>query len=843
MKRLGIIALVITLLTACGGGGGSTTPPPPVTNASPGGIWNGTDSVSGEKIIGLITETGEFHFLRHDGVQYFGTLSTSGNNVSGTYTGITAVGTAFPDGSNYGSGTVNGTVAQRQTLNGTTTFKTSAGNTTSGTVSLKFNPLYNSGSSLVTVAGSYLDAAHNAIVTVDTKGVISEQDPVSNCTVSGRVSIIDSRYDAYSVSYSFANCTGPYAFQNGTTATGLGTIDTTVTPAIAYIGIVDSGARYVLTASYTKQGGYYSIGGTVSGLDPGAQLALKFNGAYSLVLGQNGAFMFATPVVFNGSYNVTVATQPTGEICTVANGSGTGVTANVSSVRVVCSATTYTVGGSVAGLATGAQFTLLNNGADALTVTSNSPFEFATPVAYGGSYSVTIASQPTGQTCTVTNGSGLDVTANVAGVGVTCSTNTFTVGGSVSGLAAGQQLTLYDNGGDPLVITANGAFTFASVVAYNGAYDVVVNTQPTLQTCTVSNGSGAAVTSDINSINVNCVNKSEFVYATSNSGNDIGQFSVGNTGQLTPLNPSLVAVSNSGGDLWGIAIDPTGKYAYVTNQSGAGGINQFAIGLDGTIGALSPAVASGGTQVVPVAVNTAAPYAYAGYYYDNQLAQYTRNADGTLSWLVPASIAVTAPISVAIDPTGRYAYVVDATDEAVYQFTVGVDGTLSAMATPFVLVPRVAGGAPVWIAVDPTGRYAYVVQESDNTVAEFTIGADGSLTSMTPSTVATGNQPRAMAMDPTGGFAYVTNQVDNTVSQYQIGTGGVLVPMNQPTVATDNGPVGVTAAKTGPYVYVSNFSSNTVSQFTIGAGGALIPMTPASVAAVPGAFGIATAIF
>jgi hypothetical protein len=63
---------VACLLTACGGGGssGSTaaTPPvtPPATAPSPGGIWRGTDPSTGLALLGLVTESGEFHFLQAD---------------------------------------------------------------------------------------------------------------------------------------------------------------------------------------------------------------------------------------------------------------------------------------------------------------------------------------------------------------------------------------------------------------------------------------------------------------------------------------------------------------------------------------------------------------------------------------------------------------------------------------------------------------------------------------------------------------------------------------------------------------------------------------------------------
>jgi hypothetical protein len=82
---------------------------------------------------------------------------------------------------------------------------------------------------------------------------------------------------------------------------------------------------------------------------------------------------------------------------------------------------TYTIGGTVSGLTTGQQVTLLNNGGDATTVTGNGTFTFPTPVVYGGTYAATVGTQPTTENCTVTNGNSNNTTANISNVSITCS--------------------------------------------------------------------------------------------------------------------------------------------------------------------------------------------------------------------------------------------------------------------------------------------------------------------------------------------------------------------------------------------------------------------------------------
>ncbi len=59
---------------------------------------------------------------------------------------------------------------------------------------------------------------------------------------------------------------------------------------------------------------------------------------------------------------------------------------------------TYSIGGTVSGLS--GTVVLQDNGVDDLSVSSDGPFTFGTPVADGTAYNVTVKSNPSGQTCT-----------------------------------------------------------------------------------------------------------------------------------------------------------------------------------------------------------------------------------------------------------------------------------------------------------------------------------------------------------------------------------------------------------------------------------------------------------
>ncbi|MHB8535389.1 MAG: hypothetical protein ACYDBW_08085 [Sulfuricaulis sp.] len=85
-----------------------------------------------------------------------------------------------------------------------------------------------------------------------------------------------------------------------------------------------------------------TVSGTVSGLS-GTGLVLQNNGWDNLSISANGSFTFGTGITSGASYSVTVLTQPgsPNQTCTVTNGSGTVISASITSVQVSCVTNTY----------------------------------------------------------------------------------------------------------------------------------------------------------------------------------------------------------------------------------------------------------------------------------------------------------------------------------------------------------------------------------------------------------------------------------------------------------------------------------------------------------------------
>ena len=155
---------------------------------------------------------------------------------------------------------------------------------------------------------------------------------------------------------------------------------------------------------------------------------------------------------------------------------------------------TFRVGGQLAGLGAGKTVVIADSSGPSAAVSANGSYSLQLPA--GTAYSLRIASQPAGQTCTITNGSGT-ANAEVSNISVACldnqvPTDARTLGASVAGLAPGKTLVLQlvANGStQEASVSADGPLVFAQPVA--GPYSITVRSQPLNQTCTVLGGQGS----------------------------------------------------------------------------------------------------------------------------------------------------------------------------------------------------------------------------------------------------------------------------------------------------------------------------------------------------------------
>lgn len=254
--------------------------------------------------------------------------------------------------------------------------------------------------------------------------------------------------------------------------------------------------------------GEYSISVTATGIN--GSVVLQNNGRDNLTIPKNGTYTFANNYSTGENYKITIYSTPNGVKCKLENESGKIVDHNITNVKLTCtenSAPTYSVGGAVSGL--NGTVVLQNNSGDDLSVANNGNFIFATKLADGANYQVSIKTNPAHQTCSVNNGSGVVNSANISNVEVVCTDNTYSVGGTASGLNG--TVVLQNNSGDDVTITSNSNFTFATKLVDGTAYNVSIKSKPASQTCTLSNSSGTINGANVTNVRLTCTNNKYYI--------------------------------------------------------------------------------------------------------------------------------------------------------------------------------------------------------------------------------------------------------------------------------------------------------------------------------------------
>jgi len=201
----------------------------------------------------------------------------------------------------------------------------------------------------------------------------------------------------------------------------------------------------------------------------------------------------------------------------------------------------------------------------------------------------------------------------------------------------------------------------------------------------------------------------------------------------------------------------------------------------GALTALVPAAVDAGVAPSSVSAHPSGRFAYVahgdfylGYFFsgttvdayavDQQTGSLTALQSGmTLDW---PTFEVTPP-SLVFDPSGRFVILASGHAGA----TLSVDAASGGLAVTGRLSNNQVNAAVA--AFDPSGRFAYAVTASRgdgyaNTIWAYTVASDGVLVPTVSPSTPTGSSPTSMAIDPSGKFAYVANSGSKSISIYSI---------------------------------------------------------------------------
>ena len=370
---------------------------------------------------------------------------------------------------------------------------------------------------------------------------------------------------------------------------------------------------------------------------------------------------------------------------------------------------------------------------------------------------------------------------------------------------------------------------------------------------------------------------SQFVYVTNSTSNNVSEYTLNSTtGVLSSVAGSPVSAGSAPA---AVAVDPSAKFVYIANAK-SGDISTFALnsgsgalsaivpgpfrtrkspsalvvsagttnitytpsyvfaadfsGFAGSVPVLSASPASGAlTPVVGSPFGTGTPRAIAAsvngkFVYtansngNDTLGEYTVNPSTGVLTSVGTIATGSSPHGVAVDPSSRFVYGVGLNGLGVYGYTINPStGTLTLIAgSPFTT--NVV--APIWVAVDPTGRFLMVAEACCANTAGITVfnisPVNGKLTPVSGSPFlppAGVSQPTAVTVDPTGRYVYVANGAGFGtlgVTAYSINAGTGKLALVGTELPGGTSPSSIVTDVTGKYVYETG-SQSTFAGYSI----------------------------
>jgi 6-phosphogluconolactonase len=261
------------------------------------------------------------------------------------------------------------------------------------------------------------------------------------------------------------------------------------------------------------------------------------------------------------------------------------------------------------------------------------------------------------------------------------------------------------------------------------------------------------------------------------------------TGELKPLNQ----VSSRGAGPAHIVLDRTGRFALVANYEG-GSVTVFSLLPDGKIGEPTAFVQHKGSSVNHE--RQQGPHAHAfAMSPDNRFAIVADlGLDQLLVYPFDASrgslgqprIVKTdpgaGPRHLTFDNSGRFVYVINEMGStiAVYSYDPR-DGAMAPLQTVSSLPAHFAAkNGAAEIALHPSGRFLYVSNRGDDTLAVFAVDPSKGLLSLIERVPTRGKTPRHFAIDPSGEWLLAANQDSNSVVTFRINTeSGRLTPTGE----------------------------------------------------------------
>jgi 6-phosphogluconolactonase len=249
----------------------------------------------------------------------------------------------------------------------------------------------------------------------------------------------------------------------------------------------------------------------------------------------------------------------------------------------------------------------------------------------------------------------------------------------------------------------------------------------------------------------------------------------------------LQQLSSAGAGPAHISLDKTGRYVLVANYDG-GNIAVFPINKDGQLGPRTAFVQHAGSslnkerQATPhaheIQVSNDNQFVLVADLGIDELLVYRFDAStGSLTPNHPAFVKVgpgSGPRHFAIASSGKFVYLVNEMASTIDVFSLNRSSGQLHKEQTISTLPRDFKGenTTAEIATDSSGKFLYVSNRGDNSIAVFAIDQQNGRLSFVERTPTGGKTPRHFALDPTGKWMFVENQDSGTINIFAIDAAG-----------------------------------------------------------------------
>jgi 6-phosphogluconolactonase len=288
-----------------------------------------------------------------------------------------------------------------------------------------------------------------------------------------------------------------------------------------------------------------------------------------------------------------------------------------------------------------------------------------------------------------------------------------------------------------------------------------------------------------------------------------------------------------------LAFDRERRWLVAVNE-GADAVESFTIAADGSLARINAQPASG-TGPAHVALDGSGAWALVANYDNGTAAVLPVSATGMLGPAVETVTPGANAHQIITNSANTIAYVPckGADRIAVYGFDAAT-GSLT-------LQPPVAsasGAGPRHIALHPTGRFAFVINENNSTITSYTVAANGNLTeietvSSLPVDFTGQNTGAEIAVHRSGGFVYASNRGHDSIVRFSFAG----ERLTDPTFTKTSGmrPRHFSLVLEDTAILVANQASGGIHAFRVTASGELTPLGELTTATGPAFVGAITA--